>query len=696
MRGVTAVSAKERLWPYLSSVVLSYAEVLFIENKRVGLLLLAVSFVSPNVALSGLAAVAFALLFAALIRMDPEYLESGFYIYNPLLVGMSIGFLFKLTLMSLFLIAVAAVLTFLITIVLHTLFSVYQVPILSLPFALVSSIVYLSALNYSNLFVETLYTHAFLEHTPILLPVWAESFFKSLGTILFLPNLWAGVLLFLLILFHSRIMAMLAIGGFYFGTFVHGQLGGSFLQSMLNPYAFNYILVAVALGAIFLIPGIRSYFIALLGVGIAVLLVDATAIFWTLYKIPVFTLPFNLTVISFLFVLRLVRFREFAYVIKKSPENSLSYYLMSLFRFKSNEVAVFLPFSGRWSVYQAFDDVWTHQGKWRYAYDFVIRDEKGSTFMNEGYDLQDYYAYRKPVLSPVSGFVVEAMDTLPDNPVGEVDNLHNWGNYLILSAGGVYVEISHLARHSIKVRKGDYVEAGQIVGLCGNSGYSPEPHIHIQVQESPYLGSKTLPFNFVAYLAGSRVRFYERPAKSETVAAFNADKSLDTRLSFVLEQKCEFEIFEGDRMTGTLRLTVGMDRFSGKFYFEDEKHNRLFFAKSYGIFYFYDYTGDDRSPLKKIFMAAPRIALVGREEAEWEDTLTPRIVHEGLRRSVTMFLASFWNRPFLYRGTWHKSGDRIDGTIGIGRESVKTSVTIDAHHGFERIEVKNLTLRRKR
>ncbi len=693
---VTVARRLEGLLPYLSSVVLAYAEVLFIENRRVGVLLLLVSFLNPNVALSALAAVLFALLFAALIRMDPEYLQSGFYIYNPLLVGMSIGFLFKLTTMSLFLIAVAAVLTFLITIVLHTLFATYLVPILSLPFALVSSIVYLSALNYSNLFTQTLYSHAFLEQTPLLLPVWAESFFKSLGTILFLPNLWAGLLIFCLMLLHSRIMTMLAVAGFYLGTFVHGQLGGSFLQSMLNPYAFNYILVAVALGGIFLIPGVRSYFLAMLGVGIAVLLVDATAIFWTLYKIPVFTLPFNLTVISFLFVLRLVRFREFAYVIKKSPENSLSYYLMSLFRFRSNETAIFLPFSGRWSVYQAFDDVWTHQGQWRHAYDFVIRDEKGSTFMNEGYDLQDYYAYRKPVLSPVSGFVVEAMDTLPDNPIGEVDNLHNWGNYLILSADGVYVEISHLARHSIRVRKGDYVEAGQIVALCGNSGYSPEPHIHIQVQESPYLGAKTVPFNFVAYLCGTRVHFYERPEKGASVVAISTDKSLDTRLGFVLEQKFEFEVFEGGKATGSLRITVGMDRFSGKFYFEDESGNRLFFAKAYGIFYFYDYVGRDRTPLKKIFMAVPRIALVGREVAEWDDTLTPRIVYDGLRKSVTMFLASFWSGPFLYHGRWRKSGDTIDGTIDIAGEELLTSVTIDAHHGFERIVVGNLTLRRKR
>ncbi|WP_187648388.1 urea transporter [Nitrosophilus labii] len=437
-----------------------------------------------------------------------------FYIYNPLLVGMSIGFLFKLSLVTVFLIAVASVLTFLVTIVLHTLFSTYLIPILSLPFAIVSSIVYLALLNYSNLFLETLYNHPELLSVYFYIPVWIDSFFKSIGTILFLPNFWVGVLFFVFILFHSRIMAILAVAGYYFGVYIHSLLSGSFIASLLNPYGFNYVLVAIALGSIFLVPGIRSYLMAMLGVGISVLLVDSTAIFWTLYKIPVFTLPFNFTVISFLFVLRLVKYKEFAYIIKRTPENSLSYYLMSLFRFRSNEVSIFLPFSGTWSVYQAFDDIWTHQGRWRYAYDFVIRDDEGKSYKNSGNYLEDYYAFKKPVLSPVSGYVVEAVSYHKDNPIGEVDNINNWGNYIILStSNGVYVEISHLAQNSLRIKKGDFVEAGQIIALCGNSGYSPEPHIHIQVQESSYLGSKTVPFNFVAYSKNDRLFFYERPKK---------------------------------------------------------------------------------------------------------------------------------------------------------------------------------------
>jgi len=685
----------ELLRPYFSSLLNSYAEIFFIESRVVGAILLLATFINPNVALAGLLAVLCTLLFAALIRMEPDFIESGFYIYNPLLVGMSIGFLFKITLMSVFLIAVAALLTLLITIVLHTIFSNYLVPILSLPFAIVSSIVYLSSLNYSNLFVEALYDHSFLLSVTAGLPLWIEAYFKSLGTILFMPNVVAGTLFFTILLLHSRIASLMAAAGFYFGSFVHSLLGGSFMASLMDPYAFNYILVAVALGSIFLVPGLRSYFLALFGVAISVLLVDATAIFWTLYKIPVFTLPFNLTVISFLFVLRTVRFMEFAYIVKKRPENTLYYYLQNLFRFRSNEVSLSLPFSGEWGVYQAFDDIWTHRGEWKYAYDFVIYDENGKSYRGDGTKPEDYYAFKKPVLSPVSGYVVAAMDSLPDNKIGEIDNINNWGNYIILSTqAGLYVEISHFAQNSLKVKKGDYIEVGQIVGLCGNSGYSPEPHIHIQVQESPYLGAKTLPFNFFAYIQESKIYFHRRPKKGSKISSFIADKSLDRRLSFVLESRCEYEVLKDGEAVCKLSLRVGMDRFSGKFYFEDQRGNRLFFAKEYGVFYFYDYIGSDSSYLKKIFVALPRVALVGDREVEWEDYLTPRVLFEGFKSSLLMFLASIYSKPFIYEGVWKKDADIIKGLIEIDGKKIVTKAEISKVHGFESFKVNDIEIRR--
>lgn len=66
----------------------------------------------------------------------------------------------------------------------------------------------------------------------------------------------------------------------------------------------------------------------------------------------------------------------------------------------------------------------------------------------------------------------------------------NWGatvsqfdNHIILDhGGGVYTIYGHLARRSIKVKKGQWVTAGTQIGLTASSGNSSGPHLHFTVQ----------------------------------------------------------------------------------------------------------------------------------------------------------------------------------------------------------------------
>lgn len=58
------------------------------------------------------------------------------------------------------------------------------------------------------------------------------------------------------------------------------------------------------------------------------------------------------------------------------------------------------------------------------------------------------------------------------------------GNHIILRGhhhgADVYVALCHLQQGSIAVRPGQAVEAGELIGCCGNSGNSTEPHLHLQ------------------------------------------------------------------------------------------------------------------------------------------------------------------------------------------------------------------------
>jgi len=656
-----------------------YSALLFLDNKIIGFILLVITFINPSIAISGLFALISTIIFAEFISLREEYLENGFYLYNSLLVGMGIGFLFSPTLLSLFLILVLSVFTFLLSFVMNRVFAVYKIPILSLPFSLVTIVAYLATLKYSHLFSNLINSHNLFDiHiTPFL-----DSFFKSFGTIFFLPNVLAGSLMFLLLLYTSRIMALMALAGFSFGVFIHSLLVTNYYEALNDPYAFNYILVAIALGGVFLLPTIKNYILALVGVLISVVLVDAMVVFFNYYSLPVFTLPFNIVVMMFVFVLGMIFYKEFNYNIKKTPEKSLSYYLSNIFRFGESSIKIGLPFSNKWNVYQAFNGEWTHKGKWKYAYDFVIKkDDK--TYKNEGIYPSDYYCFGESVLSPINGYVVVLRGDLVDNIIGEVDRINNWGNYIIIKSDyGYFVEISHLMQNSINVKIGDYVYQGQVIAKCGNSGYSPEPHIHIQVQKYGVLGSETISFLFSEYYQNDKIIFNSLPKKDEEVEAVIADKSMQLRFNFILDDVYKYEVIKNDKKD-EIEFKVEMNKI-GEFYLSDGK-NKLYFYTTPTLFYFYNYIGDE-SYLKLLFKLSPRIPLVNKQ-INFSDALPIYLLENRVKTMIIELLSSF--NKLLYKREFSYNLNHLNLKSEFGE--VKFSFY---EKGFEEIKTKNILLRK--
>jgi hypothetical protein len=91
-----------------------------------------------------------------------------------------------------------------------------------------------------------------------------------------------------------------------------------------------------------------------------------------------------------------------------------------------------------------------------------------------------------------------------DNPPGEVNLSENWGNYLLIHiGGGLYVLLAHLRQGSIGVALGQSVVPGTLLGRCGNSGRSAQPHLHLHVQRGWWLGAPTVPFHLTHCLINS-------------------------------------------------------------------------------------------------------------------------------------------------------------------------------------------------
>jgi len=605
----------------IQNILKPYSAILFLNNKIAGIIIFAITFINPSVAISGIFAIFFTMLFSRLLNMRDEYLSQGFYIYNSLLVGMGIGYIFMPSLVSIVLIAVASAFTFMFAFMLNRLFSSYKIPILSLPFSIVTMFVYLASLKYSSLF-STLINNSTLYD--IELPLIISGFFKSFGTIFFLPNNIAGILLLLLVLYFSRIIFIMATVGFYFGVMFHSFLIGSLDQALVNPYAFNYILTAIALGGIFLLPTLKNFFLSLIGVAISVVLTDAIAIMFNYYSIPVFTIPFNLTVISFIFILSVIYYKEFNYNIQSTPEKSLSRYLSNVFRFGEVLTKISVPFSGRWSVYQEFDDEWTHKGEYRYAYDF-IKLKSDESYKNEGHYCTDYYCFGEAVLSPITGYVVDIRSDLVDNNIGDVDRVNNWGNYIIIRSDlGFHVKICHLMQYSVSPKIGEYISVYQVIAKCGNSGYSPQPHIHLQVQYLGILGGFTKEFCFKEYCQDNMLIFNSIPSKNSELNSVIADKSVSSRLSFVLDDVFSYKVYENGVFKESIEFIVKMNEV-GEFFLEDKEANRLYFYSDDIQFYFYNYEGES-SYLKWLFILAPRFPFINKEEISFVDYIPINLV----------------------------------------------------------------------
>ncbi|MEO1924283.1 MAG: urea transporter [Nautiliaceae bacterium] len=658
-----------------------FASILFLRDYRLGFFVFLLSFLLPSVTILGMVSLLATIIFAEFIKIRDEYLKYGFYLYNSLLVGMGVGYFYDVSLITIIITIILSIFTFLFSFGLYKVFSYWYMPILSLPFAFISMLFYLASLKYTTLLNNLI--NKFTTFDVQINYELISSYFKSLGAIFFLPYNIAGIIIMLIILFYSRIMFIMSVLGFLAGVYFHSFFVPLY-SAIHSPYNFNFNLIAIALGGVFLIPNLKNYFLAIIGVLLSVLLIDAMEVFFNMYSLPVYTMPFNIVVLLFLMLLYWTKYKYYNFYIKETPEKSLLYYLSNIYRFGGNDIKIYLPFSGKWTVYQAFDGEWTHKGKWRYAYDFVIK-KNGKTYANDGLFLEDYYAFGKPVIAPVNGYVVALRDDLPDNFIGSVDRISNWGNYVIIKSDyGFYVEISHLMQYSITVKVGDYVKYGDVLGKCGNSGYSPEPHIHIQAQKYPYLGSETVPFKFVEYIKNRFLYFYALPKKDEEVEPLVVDKSSKLRLNFILDEVYKYEVVKNEKTIKNVEFKVNMNE-NGEFYFKDNYDNRLYFNSTEKFFYFYKYEGSE-SYLKELFKLAPKIPFIN-QKVKFSEILPIDILYRGIKLIFQELLISFnykiFEKKFIYENDFLSIKSKFGEVVFSFYEK-----------GFDKIVLKDTILRR--
>ena len=154
-----------------------------------------------------------------------------------------------------------------------------------------------------------------------------------------------------------------------------------------------------------------------------------------------------------------------------------------------NNTKMKLPFKGEWSVTWGGDtkeqNYHVESVAQKNAFDFLIYDEKGLTHKGTGEANEDYYAFGKELYAPCDGEVVLVVDGIKDNIPGILNPIYIPGNTVIIkTANGEFVFFAHFKQHSIVVKQGQKVTTGALLGLCGNSGNSSEPHLHFHLQNT--------------------------------------------------------------------------------------------------------------------------------------------------------------------------------------------------------------------
>ena len=155
-----------------------------------------------------------------------------------------------------------------------------------------------------------------------------------------------------------------------------------------------------------------------------------------------------------------------------------------------------LPFEGRWMVFWGGNTKELNQHhdvpNQKYAFDLLRMDKSGKNHKNEGKQNEDYFAFGQQVLAPADGVVTDVILGVRDNTPGSMNPYSALGNTVMIKHREYEVSVlAHFKQGSIQVNVGDSVKRGQILGLCGNSGNSSEPHIHYHLQNTPIIQDGT-------------------------------------------------------------------------------------------------------------------------------------------------------------------------------------------------------------
>jgi urea transporter len=684
----------------LPSILNSYSVIFFFNNKLLATILLLVSFFNFYGGLSGLIAVLVTVLIANSMGLNKYQLKQGLFSFNALLTGMGMGTFFDPSWVFFSLLILASLITLILSVTMGGWLNKYGLPVLSIPFVFTFWFIVLPSSQFENLgltqrnvyWMNEMYAmggNSLLNFFQTIdsLPIHSmlDIYLRSLSSIFFQDNLITGLLIAIGLLISSRITFTLSIVGFLSAYFFAQFTGSAAASITYYNIGANYMMVAIAIGSFFIIPSRYSYLWTILLVPVTSLVLLFFNKLLGFIQLPVFSLPFSFVVILFVYFLQM-RMKPSKLILTAAQYYSPE---INLYTFNNNKARLshlfyfplYLPFWGEWTVTQGHDGKHTHKGDWGKAFDFMLKDEELKTYTSNGLLCENYYCYNKPILAPADGIVEEIIDNIDDNEIGKVNTVNNWGNTIIIKhLSGLYTQMSHLKKSTFKVSKGDFVKRGDILALCGNSGRSPEPHLHFQVQTTPMLGSKTIDYPFAYYNKNEKLEKkllqFSKPLEADLISGIIGNNLLkntfdilpNTNLKFsFVNEKGEEEVEQWESYT---------DAYNQKYLYCKESESSAFYVNDDTMFYFTTFYGNKKSLLYYFYLSAYKVFLGEMDTQVVKDAMPLSIIkNKKISLWLNDFIAPFYSFiSVLYSIKLDSTDHQFDTTSLVLKSKIQLSI----------------------
>lgn len=702
---------KESLLP---AILNSYSVVFFLNNKIFSVVLLLVSFFNFWAGCSGLLAVLLAVTLSQVMGLDKQQLKNGVLTFNALLTGLGMGTFFQPGLTYFLLLGTATFMSLMLSATMGGWMFKNGLPFLSLPFIATFWIVVLSAdafsgvgLTHHDFFwvkstngdavssVTNMYENIGTLHFTQLLDI----YLRSLSSILFQNSPVTGAIIALALLVGSRILFALSWMTLFVAWGLAGIMGAEAAHFTYYNLGANYMMIAFAAAGFFTIPSKSSILWAILLITVTSLMLIILSKLLLLLQLPLFSLPFALVTVGS------VNFLNLRTNPKKLIQTPLQLYSpeSNLYTYQNNRgrysrflyVPLNLPFWGNWSVTQGYDGAFTHVGEWKHGLDFMILDHDGKSYNHYGNRCEDYYCFGKPVVAPADGIVEEVTDQIDDNDIGQINTVQNWGNSIVIKhLNGVYSQLSHLKKGSFKVTKGAFVKRGDILAACGNSGRSPAPHLHFQVQAMPMIGSRTLNYPISYYNIQrddvQELQQFSVPAQGDVVSDILPNRLLKTAFDFQPNTVLHFQITNEKGLESTESWEAFTDAYNYKYLYCKEKEAVAYYYADKGMFYFTAFYGSRKSLLYAFYLSAYKIYLAENDTVCSDEIPLNLLANNGLARWINDLIAPFFQ---LAKVEYSSRRTQKGSETASNEITLQSSVKLQFGHTTRKISECQLTLR---